>query len=322
MNDLITVVSKLPVLEVDFVAAELRLQKELLKYDVVVTVDTLKETKKLCADLNKMADNIDTLRKDKVKEVSGPVKEFDTKMKSLVALCKTGRTKLTDQVSKFESETLINARAALDKELAAQYLSNAVAKIYQKASMQGLPRLNTLTGTGKLSKKAKDEVTALVLADKGVQDRAKIRELELVSRCEKAGIPVLTRVHLKDVILLDDDIYNARVIELVEAEIERQEAVDTTTIDEPVPMVQTAKGPVEVVPAGEPVSLDYGEEDPNQLADDSDIDEPSEITWDIVATFRVTIPSSVDRQQVRNKFEEVFNKAGMKSLVSIGVSVV
>ena len=84
MKDLIRIEAKPALLSVNFAELEKHLAKELEKYDVVVTGDTVKDAKALATELNATKKIIDTRRKDEVAKASEPVKQFDANMKKLV----------------------------------------------------------------------------------------------------------------------------------------------------------------------------------------------------------------------------------------------
>ena len=106
MKQLITTIeSTEPSFVVDFPAVKKELTKQLKKYDVVVTADTVGDAKKLATDLNKQKTEIDARRKEAVYNVSAPIRAFDADMKHLVKMCEDGRAKINFQVKTFEDKT-------------------------------------------------------------------------------------------------------------------------------------------------------------------------------------------------------------------------
>lgn len=105
--------------------------------NAVITVDTVKDAKKTCADLNKLAKVIDDQRKKTKKELESPIKTFEGQMKELFTEVKSARENIYNQVKFFEDETkeenrliavsLIDATSH-EVELWPKYLQQVVCK--------------------------------------------------------------------------------------------------------------------------------------------------------------------------------------------------
>ncbi len=72
--------------------------------NTVVTEETVKDAKKACADLNKLAKSLDTFRKDTKKELTGSIKTFEDNVKELHSDVKEAREKINSQVEFFIEE--------------------------------------------------------------------------------------------------------------------------------------------------------------------------------------------------------------------------
>lgn len=84
MNELKTIKSELPVIEFNYEEIEQDLEKNLQKYNgLTFTEDDVSECKKTIAELRKGKKAVDDYRKEKKKELSAPVVEFESKCKSL-----------------------------------------------------------------------------------------------------------------------------------------------------------------------------------------------------------------------------------------------
>ena len=84
-------------------------------------------------------------------------------------------------------------------------------------------RLSSATPKGLLTKKSKDSIQSLVNQELAEQNRIEARHLIIANECLTADInPPLTHIHLGTDFYADDDIFNAKVEELVQAEIERK----------------------------------------------------------------------------------------------------
>src|SRR5690554_5333955 len=70
------------------------LLENLKQYEIEVTIETLPEAKKMATDLNKLAKEIDTRRKDVKKELSAPVDVFNAQAVELAKLILDSREKI------------------------------------------------------------------------------------------------------------------------------------------------------------------------------------------------------------------------------------
>lgn len=69
------------------------------KYEnLVVREEDVAEIKKVMADLNKTKRKVDDARKETVKQVSAPIRDFESKIKEVIAVITETRTALDDQV--------------------------------------------------------------------------------------------------------------------------------------------------------------------------------------------------------------------------------
>lgn len=81
------------------------LQNALEEYNnLVVTEDTVKDSKKTMADLNKLADKIDNFRKDTKNKLSVNIKPFEQQAKSIFAMIKEARESIDRQVKHHEDK--------------------------------------------------------------------------------------------------------------------------------------------------------------------------------------------------------------------------
>lgn len=203
------------------------LSKELAKYEIVVTQDTVAGAKKLAVELNKTAKTIDDRRKDEVAKASEPVRQFDTQMKDLVGLCKDGRQKILDQVQKFEDETREKARELLEAECARLWEVHGVRDEFRRAEYDDLILLTSVTAKGALAAKAREGIGSRVIADKMLQDRTERRLLELENASHRAGLSApLTRGHVEHFLFTEDDAYTAHLNHVLDVEVARQEKAE------------------------------------------------------------------------------------------------
>lgn len=212
------------VIEVNFDELKSALEKQVTEQAAtVVTVDNLQSAKKLAADMNKTAGLIKATRIEYAKKAGAQISDFETSMKSLEAIVIDGRAKITEQTTRFEDETKAAALAALQAYLVEQGTAKGIRPQFQRATVEDLANLSTLTGTGKLASKPKAEVDARVAADLALQQQTDMRLVMLENESLKAGLAApLTQNHVELFLYEPDDIYKMRLAHLFEAELQRE----------------------------------------------------------------------------------------------------
>jgi hypothetical protein len=198
--------------------------EQLKAYDVVVTTDTLADAKKLCTELNKMATEVKGRGKVVSSEASAPIDAFNAQVKELAQLLLDARTKLLDQVKTFEDETRAKALAALQAYLIEQGTAKGIQPEFQRAKIDDLANLSTLTSTGKLSGKAKAEVDSRINADLALQQQTEMRLLKLENESYKAGLTApLNRGHVETFLFAEEPVYQQRLAALFQSEVQREQ---------------------------------------------------------------------------------------------------
>lgn len=105
MDLLVAQVNKSGVIESNLEAVEGQLNEFLAGYrGVIVTEDTLPQSKKDLAEIRKKKDSIDTARKELKKQWEAPFKEFEGKCKKLIELCDKTIDEINSQVKTFEDQ--------------------------------------------------------------------------------------------------------------------------------------------------------------------------------------------------------------------------
>lgn len=222
-TELVASIKTLPELSGNFDEVRAYFVEELKKYDVVVTLETLPDAKKLATELNKAATEVKNRGKAVSTEAAAPIKLFDDRVKELAQLLLDARTKLTEQVKTFEDETRAKALAALQAYLVEQGTAKGIRPQFQRATVDDLANLSTLTGTGKLAAKPKAEVDARIAADLALQQQTDMRLVMLENESLKAGLAApLTQNHVELFLYEPDDVYKMRLAHLFEAELQRE----------------------------------------------------------------------------------------------------
>lgn len=214
-------------LSVNFDELKASLEKEIEKYKIVVTADTVKDARKLATELNAVKKIIDDRRKEEVAKASKPVKEFDEQMKELVLIIVKGRQDVIDQVAVFDEKTKRDCERML-KELRQKLWDDyKVLPEFYSAEFDDLVIVSNVTDKGNLAKAAKDKLEIRVRDDKASQDRTERRLLQLENESLKAGLKAtLEREHVKSFLYDDDDVYARELQTLIGIEIARQEKAE------------------------------------------------------------------------------------------------
>lgn len=212
----------LPIIKSNFDAVKQSLGEQLKKFELIVQEDDVKIAKQNATTLNKLKSEIETLRKEKTKELSAPIKEFELKAKELANMCENTRQGLLTQVAKFEDKKLLFCKELLNKELQAQYKEFMVFEEFQNVEISDLVILSNLNKNS-LAKKARDIIKERVLEALKNQKMIETRLLELGNYCLKNGLEVpLTKENIISFLYLEnDEFYKNKLNSLIKSEIIR-----------------------------------------------------------------------------------------------------
>ena len=226
-QELISISNTPAVIDVNFQELKEALKKDLEKYELLVTADTVSDAKALATELNATKNVISKRRKEEVAKASEPVKEFDASMKELESMCEEGRQKILEQVKTFEDETRDLAASLLAELLGNLNAASEVEPEFQRAQFGDLVKLTALTKTGNLTAATVKEMEGRVRDDKAIQDRTKMRLLELENKSYSAGLAApLTRDPIQHFLFADEEHYSAELQRIIDAEIERQQIAE------------------------------------------------------------------------------------------------
>lgn len=314
LDNALLVDAKVPALSVNFYEMEVLLSDHIAQYDITVTGETLKDSKALATELNKLAGNIDEKRKEVVKLVSAPIKDFDNQMKLLAGICQEGRQRITDQVKVFEDETRAQVQSLLSAHRAAYWEEMGIETIFRRAQIDDLIKLSALTKKGNLTAEAQREIERRVNLDADRMLLVKERLSRLEKICLDAGLDSpISAAHLSHVIELDDKVYRAELDRLLKAELERQRqaeqrarAREQARADILAPRQGGREGPVP------PASPAPAEEVSEEVAETRT--ESGKVRWEVTATFYPQVPPTVSAEQLDREFRRVLEKAGVKTL--------
>lgn len=300
-------------IEVNFDVLRKALEKDLERFEIVVTNDTLADAKKLATQLNETKNIIDDRRKAEVAKASEPVKQFDAQMKDLVIMCAAGRQKILDQVARFEDEVRELVEESLVTLLSGLWEKHGVDSEFQRTTIADLVKISNLTAKGNLTKAARDELEARVLADKALQEQTDRRLTQLETESYKAGLKApLQRQHVESFLFEDKEIYTQRMAQLVAIEIERQDQ---------------AEARLRVDIEREQARNKQTQPEPPQAAAPQHIERPAasakpskgKIAFNVTCTFNVEVLPSVHENAIDAELRRVMKKAGITSLTGVYV---
>jgi hypothetical protein len=224
----VAISSTLPIIKGNFEEIKNELQQQLKQFDLVVDTNSVKTAKKMATQINKLSKEIDDKRKQIVKELSAPIKDFEAKMKELKILCQESRTNLLLQVKKYDDVKLDEVKKLLEVELQNRYAHYEIAKEFQTVRFDDLIIVSNLTSGGALAKKARDTIDERVSEVKKLQEKINTRLLTLEAICFKGGLQApLTRKNIESFLYEEsDDIYLEKLTSLIANEVNRMQEME------------------------------------------------------------------------------------------------
>ena len=163
------------------------IESELKKYDVVVTIDTVAETKKLMADLNKQKLEFTKRCNAYLSDIEDPIKQFKIDKKTIENLFVDARLRLSTQVESFESVRLDDISTIVIEFKNKLCVEKGID--IASVSVEDLIKLTVVTSTGKITKATNDtiinRVDDVIKEKERLENIAKIEKLEQDQRDEK-----------------------------------------------------------------------------------------------------------------------------------------
>lgn len=278
------------------------------KYDIVVTEDSVTESKKLMAEINKEKDAFKKTYKAFKDKVLEPLSPLDLKAKEIEKYYDEARTAVDQQVKKFELKKLEQAKEVCINYLTEQAEVRGVS--FQAVNINDLfTQLGSVSATGNISAKAKGEIdnriqkveNEILKAKLEAEEKAK-RDREIV---EKARLEAEERARQREAeILAKAEIEKQEA--LIKAEREKAEAVERAkeeAIKEKVEEKLKEKG-IEV------------KEDPAPVEKTED----GKTVYRIAFVFEVKAKAGADVNIVADKVKNMMlSEQGLKSLKDYGV---
>lgn len=176
--------SNFEIVECNFDDLEKKLKEKIAdQYDIVVTEDSVKEAKKIKAELNKGKKALEQVWKDKKAEMEAPIKSLNERAKQVFALCDEASEKINIQICKFE-ETKKRMAVTL-----CEGYKNQVCELKgidpNSIDVSSFSNLGYVTEKGALSSSGKQAVDNLILAKVAEIAEQKQREAEAQMEIER-----------------------------------------------------------------------------------------------------------------------------------------
>lgn len=267
------------------------------KYDIIVTEDSLPETKKLMAEVNKEKDEFKKKYKEFKNEVLAPLTPLDAKAKEIESYFDTARAALDNQVKNFEKGKLEAIKAIVEKYRDDACLdANITTESIVVTDLVILSAVNVNSKGYSIAKKTSDTIDQRIQAVELQIAKAKLEAEEKAKRdreiAENARREAEERARVREAELLAKA-EREKQEALLKAEREKAEAVAKATRADIAPVQEEVK---------EPTFTDDGKR-----------------IFTVTATFEVSAPKQTPIDKIVNKLQGMIEGAGITSLKKIEV---
>jgi hypothetical protein len=310
------VVSATPaVITANFDELKSALSKELERYDVTVTEETVADAKKLCTELNKTKSHIAKVRKEQAALASEPVRIFEEQMKEFELDVAEARSKLLSQVQYFEQERKDTLRALLLDYRLECWQQIGLRVEFQQTEIDDLVIISNITAKNNLTAKAKSTIESRVQEQKSIQDRIDRRLLELENKCLRAGMTEpLERAHIESFLFSDDEGYDRQLDHLIGIELEREERAERVRKAREEKARQQEVSQPEI--ANEAPAVESTPEAPKEAA----IPANGKISLSVVCEFDIEVPATTPFETIEAAYRKRIEDAGFKTLSRVSIS--
>lgn len=222
---------QLPAIAFNFEELKTALSGTMDKYKgIVVTEDTLQDCKTTQRELAGIRNRIDTYRKDKKKELSKPIAEFESKCKELIGLVEQAEQPIKNGIQLFDDK-----RREEKKQTAQLIINHTVLKF--ELNEKYASQLTMIDKYMNLTASAKEvtedvETRALLLKE---QQNQELEMLEIIKgTIENANKGINAKLSLKDFqMLINRGISTKDIIQEINARAERIRIAELPKEEEP-----------------------------------------------------------------------------------------
>ena len=174
------------------------------KYDTIINENGVAETKKVMANLNKTVKAVKAKAREELKGVMLPIEEFNLSIKEIEKSILDVRTRLKDQVEKYEKKTYDEIQVLLES-----YRDNEAKNADIEPFLIGISdliKLGSRTKNGALTKQAKEAIDSRInaienerLKEKIERDRLeKEKEDEIERRANEKAKTILEKADVQE----------------------------------------------------------------------------------------------------------------------------
>lgn len=225
--DLLKMDGTIPVIGANFEEFEAKLSNALAQYEMSVTEENLSDAKKMATELNKIAKAIREASTKHLRPYKEPINNFEEKVRKLIESVLGKRANLLADASKFEEKRKEEAEEAVICFLADLYENNSLAVEYQNIDTSPFAVVGTLTNGGKLTAKVREQLTLMVSERVSHQHKVELRVASLAGASIEVGLKTaLVRQDVEPFLNLDDEIYQARLTQKLNFELDKQQKVE------------------------------------------------------------------------------------------------
>lgn len=312
-------------LDANFEEMRATLEKQLERYDIVVTSETVGDAKKLATELNSSKSVIRKTGNEAYKAATAPADDFKAKVGEFVDMVEQSRQKLLEQIKVFEDETREKAKVLLQEYRDQLWDENSVEPEFRTATYDDLVKLTSVTGAGNLAKSAKDQLQARVRDNKALQDQTRIRLLELENQSYRAGLSApLTRDHVQPFLFSDEDHYNSELQRILKVEVSRQEAAEEKIRNQMKRDQEREAAQVKAEPQQEPETTQSPEPqqsapEPEQVAPKRSA-APGKVGLMVTATFTLEVSSHITDAAIEAELRRMMGAAGITTLTGVEIA--
>ena len=312
MEDLpIKIQFTLPIIQTNFEEIKSQLEKKLSVYDFLVQEDDVVKAKQNIKAINSFKKKLEALRKDKVKELSVPIDEFNSKVKDLLVVYDKSSLKLSSQVKVYKDKQKKDILLKLKQELLNMYQKFGVADEFKTVKVEDLAIISNDAKTG-VSKKAVDEIESRVVSIVGFQRIIEKRVLSLSSVCFEKGLEVpLVVENIKSFLYeKEENLYNNQLNTLIDSEKARLLAYKTKVQEQQVqkPKEVDIAIKTEIKKAVTTQNIPKNEIKKTVTAE-------GKVKFTIVATFEIECDEKFEpllADNLKSRFEKAYDKNGKK----------
>lgn len=305
----------------NMVEVKASIAETIAKYDIVIGEDQVGEAKTLMATFNKEKKAFSDKCKEFLAVISEPITTFKSQQNEIEAMFDDGRTKIANQVKKFEANKLeiIGVLVRAYRNMNCQSRSINIDAVSVEDLVM-LSAVSTNKNGHSLTKKTTDSIDAriqlveneilkarLEAEEKAKRDReiaeqarleaeekARHREAELIAKAERDKAEAIIKAERE----------KAEAVERERLRVAAEERKRFDEMNRKVVETKQQSSAIKEQPVPQP----------------SLIDEDGKIIHVIHARFEVPAPVGVDPQRIANKIKGIIEGAGITSLKSIEVN--